>query len=300
LWARGGAVAIADASRTHAHVRLLALPERIKAELNEAMHGLELALLRSLWKRARGGMHLGVVADLDALPPGIGGAMGAQQLLDALQAKQFLVWKRLGEGITLTDSARELKDWPIDWELLDRRRRGELRKLEMVQQYAYTKFCRRAFVLRYFGDPAAKPSCANCDNCMGIKHEPRAAAVQGKPARDRSGASKFSGSQSAGSKSAGAKSAGSKSAARGAVKAGTTDAPFSREESTRMDVLRALRSRLAKDEEVPAYVIFPDRALREMARANPQSIAQLALVHGVGPTRLDKFGRAVLEALQSA
>jgi ATP-dependent DNA helicase RecQ len=268
--ARGGALAVADASRTMVHVRLLATPERIRAELTDAAHGLELALLRSLWKRARGGLHLGLVADLTALPPGIGGAMGATPLLDALQERQMLVWRRFGEGLTLADPGRELGAWPIDWAGLDRRRSGELRKLEMVQKYAYTDHCRRAFVLRYFGDPAARPRCDNCDNCLGIKHAPRT----------------------------GPASTGRKSRARGAAAAGPTDAPLSREESARMDALKQLRSRLAKDEEVPAYVIFPDRALREIARAAPRSLAQLAEVRGVGPARLEKFGRAVLETLQ--
>jgi len=279
--ARGGAVAVADASRSLVHVRLLATPERIKTELLEQTHGLELALLRSLWKRARGAMHLGVVADLDALPPGLGGPIGAQQLLETLESKQFVVWKRLGEGLTLTDPSRALDAWPIDWEGLERRRRGELNKLDKVQQYAYTDKCRRAFVLRYFQDPSARPTCSNCDNCLGIKHEPRTGtATKGKSLRDRSGSSK--------------------SAARGSVKAGATDTPLSREEIARMDALRALRSQLAKEEEMPAYVIFPDRALREMARANPASIAQLAQVHGVGPARLDKYGRQVLETLRDA
>lgn len=277
---RGGAVAITDASRSQAHVRLLATPERIKAELTETTHGLELALLRSLWKRARGALHLGVVADLDALPPGLGGPMGAQALLDGLQARQFLVWKRLGEGLTLADPARGIEAWPIDWAGLARRRDGELRKLEMVQKYAYADRCRRAFVLRYFGDPAARPTCNNCDNCLGIKHEPRTGPSKPTALRDRSGASK--------------------SSVRGAVKAGTTDTPLSREELARMDALRLLRSQLAKDEDVPAYVIFPDRALREIARANPQSFAQLANVHGVGPARLEKYGRKVLETLRDA
>ncbi len=280
---RGGALAIADASRTHAQVRLLATPERIKAELSEAEHGLELALLRSLWKRARGDLHAGIVADLDALPPGIGGAMGAMQLLDALQDRQMVLWKRLGEGLTLTDQKRPLKDWPVDWPGLDRRRQGELRKLEMVQQYAYTKYCRRAFVLRYFGDPAAKPRCANCDNCQGIKHEQRVSSSPGKAKslRGAPGATK------------------ARSREDRAQTAGATDAPLTREEIARLDTLKALRTRLAKAEEVPAYVIFPDRALREIARRNPESLAQLAQCHGVGPSRLDKFGRAVLESLKT-
>jgi len=279
---RGGALAVADASRTHAHVRLLATPERIKAELSEADDGLELALLRSLWKRARGDSHAGIVADLAAVPPGVGGPMGAMQLLDALQARQMLVWKRLGEGLTLTDRTRPLAEWPIDWAGLDRRRQGELRKLEAVQQYAYTKYCRRGFVLRYFGDPAAKPRCDNCDVCLGIKHEQRVSAAPG--ARSR-GARR-------GGEAGGAKLGAS--AGRG----GATDAPLSRDEMARFDALKAMRSRLAKAEEVPAYVIFPDRALRGIAVANPESLAQLERVSGVGPARLDRYGREVLECLR--
>jgi ATP-dependent DNA helicase RecQ len=157
--------------------------------------------------------------------------------------------------------------------LLERRRSGELRKLEMVQQYAYTKFCRRAFVLRYFGDPAAKPRCANCDRCQGIEHVPRTGASANSPRR----AQKKPGTAKAGA---------------------ATDAPLSAPESARYDALKEMRSKLAKDEEVPAYVIFPDRALRGIAKANPESLAQLAGVSGVGPARLDRYGRAVLEALR--
>jgi ATP-dependent DNA helicase RecQ len=169
-------------------------------------------------------------------------------------------------------------DWPIDWEGLERRRRGELRKLEMIQKYAYTDSCRRAFVLRYFGDPAARPRCDNCDRCLGIVHQAQAVtAVKGRPNKRVRGAP-------------------GSPAQRGRA-AGSTDAPLSRDESACVDQLRALRSRLAKDEEVPAYVIFPDRALREIARARPGSLEELAGVHGVGPARLDRYGRAVLEVL---
>ena len=272
---RAGAVALADASRQQVHVRLLATPERIKTELDEAADGLALALLRSLWKRSRGQLHGGLVADLDALPPGIGGPQGAMGLLDQLQARQFVVWKRLGEGLTLMEPTRPIGEWPVDWEGLERRRRGELRKLEAVQQYAYTKYCRRAFVLRYFGDPAAKPRCDNCDNCLGIKHEARSGPPPERGARLRS-----------------------RTGAATAAKGGATDAPMTREESARFDALKAMRSELARDDGVPAYVIFPDRALRGIAKANPESLAQLAQVSGVGPARLDKFGRAVLECLR--
>src|SRR3712207_9536645 len=70
----------------------------------------------------------------------------------------------------VTDPAKRLDAYSIDWATLERRRRADLAKLDTMQQYAYTRTCRRAFVLRYFGDPAARGSCSGCDNCLGT-HE---------------------------------------------------------------------------------------------------------------------------------
>jgi ATP-dependent DNA helicase RecQ len=272
ILARGGALAVADASRTHAQVRLLATPARIKAELAERDHGLELALLRSLWRRAGERLYTGIVADLDALPPGVGGAQAAAGLLDALQDRQMVVWRRLGEGITLTDQGKAIDAWPVDWAGLDRRRRGELRKLDLMQKYAYTDQCRRAFVLRYFGDPAARPRCTGCDNCLGVRQQ----ASEGNATPARSGRKPKPAAKSRG---------------------GATDAPLSRDEIARLDALKSMRSRLAKEEGVPAYVVFPDRSLREMARQRPTTLTALGELHGVGPTRLERFGAACLEVL---
>ncbi|MDH5235890.1 MAG: HRDC domain-containing protein, partial [Gemmatimonadota bacterium] len=271
ILARGGALGVADASRAQAHVRLLATPERLRAELDPDAHGLELALLRSLWKRAGERLHDGIIANLDALPPGLGGAGGATGLLDALQGRQMVVWRRLGEGISLTDPARALAKYPVDWEGLERRRRGEMAKLDRMQKYAYTDQCRRAFVLRYFGDPAARPRCDGCDNCLGIKHE----AVEGVPR-------------------------GKRAKPKRERVAGPTGAPLTRDEVALMDALRVRRTELAKQEEVPAYVIFPDKTLREIARARPATLAALGRVHGVGPTRLERYGKALLEVVAEA
>ena len=166
---RAGAVAVADASRVMAQVRLLATPERIRTELDPATDGLALELLRSLWRRAGGRFHLGIVADLEVGPPGLGGARGAADLLDALQARQLVVWRRVGEGLTVMDPARAIDAWKVDWTAHERRRAGELKKLDQMQRYAYTESCRRGFVLRYFGDPAARPTCTACDNCTGAR-----------------------------------------------------------------------------------------------------------------------------------
>lgn len=62
--------------------------------------------------------------------------------------------------------------------------------------------------------------------------------------------------------------------------------------------LRALRTRLAKEERLPSYCIFQDRTLREMARTLPRTPDQLLGVTGVGEVTMRKYGRLFLELLQ--
>ncbi|WP_329096870.1 DNA helicase RecQ [Actinomadura citrea] len=63
--------------------------------------------------------------------------------------------------------------------------------------------------------------------------------------------------------------------------------------------LRAWRAATAKEQGVPAYVIFHDATLREIATALPTSLAALGRVNGVGENKLAKYGDQVLEALAS-
>jgi ATP-dependent DNA helicase RecQ len=62
--------------------------------------------------------------------------------------------------------------------------------------------------------------------------------------------------------------------------------------------LRALRSRLAAEEKLPAYCIFHDRTLLALARARPSTMDQLSMIPGVGPTKQAKYGEAFLTALR--
>ena len=63
------------------------------------------------------------------------------------------------------------------------------------------------------------------------------------------------------------------------------------------DALRATRARLAKEQNVPAYVIFHDATLLDMLREHPTSMRELAGVSGVGATKLDRYGEAFLAVL---
>jgi ATP-dependent DNA helicase RecQ len=62
--------------------------------------------------------------------------------------------------------------------------------------------------------------------------------------------------------------------------------------------LKALRSELAREAGLPAYCIFPDRTLVELARARPGSEAQMLEVPGVGPARLEKYGERFLREIR--
>jgi DNA helicase-2/ATP-dependent DNA helicase PcrA len=68
----------------------------------------------------------------------------------------------------------------------------------------------------------------------------------------------------------------------------------------RFHALRTWRRERSKSDEVPAYVVFHDSTLAEIASRSPQSLGELAQVPGVGPAKLERYGRDVLETLAGA
>jgi len=64
--------------------------------------------------------------------------------------------------------------------------------------------------------------------------------------------------------------------------------------------LRAWRGAMAKEQGVPAYVIFHDATLRQIAAEAPATLAGLATVSGVGETKLAKYGQQILDTLGTA
>jgi ATP-dependent DNA helicase RecQ len=61
------------------------------------------------------------------------------------------------------------------------------------------------------------------------------------------------------------------------------------------EALRAWRLALARDGNVPPYVIASDRTLREIAALRPANLGELMQAHGVGPARAERYGRELLE-----
>ncbi|MEA5363584.1 DNA helicase RecQ [Amycolatopsis sp., V23-08] len=87
-------------------------------------------------------------------------------------------------------------------------------------------------------------------------------------------------------------------AARGTRKAApAVDMPA--EAAPLFERLRAWRAGVAKEQGVPAYVVFHDATLRQIATQRPSSLADLGTVSGVGENKLAKYGEGVLDALSA-
>jgi superfamily II DNA helicase RecQ len=259
----------------------------------------------------------------------------------------------------------------IDFEALQIRKAYELEKLDQVMAYASTQECRRAFLLRYFGEDLKGEGCNSCDVCRRPARKPGPVVPGCEPimaVKVLSGIARLDarfGQTMAAKVLTGSKDrmvfqfglhrlstygllseytqdqvidwirallsqgcVASRRLSMGAkiypvleltgrgreVMAGREvvllshplkkEAPVSGEERVAeepdMEVfnqLRELRSSLARNEGLPAYCIFQDRTLREIARVLPGTPDELLGIVGVGQVTLRKYGRQFLELI---
>jgi ATP-dependent DNA helicase RecQ len=84
---------------------------------------------------------------------------------------------------------------------------------------------------------------------------------------------------------------------RHGTSAGGADEQLDNDAQARFERLRGWRRSVAIAEEVPAFVVFGDRTLRELARRNPTATDALVHVPGIGPAKLARYGDDVLRVL---
>jgi ATP-dependent DNA helicase RecQ len=77
------------------------------------------------------------------------------------------------------------------------------------------------------------------------------------------------------------------------------EAGLSHEDTSLLAALKALRVRLARERRVPAYAIFPDRTLIEMAERAPRDTLEFAAIGGVGAAKLKQFAGVFLKTIES-
>ena len=144
--------------------------------------------------------------------------------------------------------------------------------------------CRHQAVVSHFDERI--PPCGDaCDVCLGVTAEARIEGLRRGQAMKRHGRS-------------------SVMSRPGVVTSGPDDAPVEVDGWTEVDEelfqrLRTLRRRLADERDVPAYVVFSDVTLRDMARRRPVDRAGLLAVSGVGPVKLERYSEAFLEVLRA-
>jgi ATP-dependent DNA helicase RecQ len=132
--------------------------------------------------------------------------------------------------------------------------------------------CRHQAILRHF-DEEIGPCGASCDVCTGVT----VAELAGEPM--------LSGAVTA--------------RPRKSTPTSSAPGPKGRQaDEALFESLRALRRKLADAQRVPAYIVFSDKVLWEMAARRPSTRREMLEVPGVGPAKLERYGPAFLELLE--
>ena len=79
---------------------------------------------------------------------------------------------------------------------------------------------------------------------------------------------------------------------------GVTVKKLTAEESELLDELKELRGKLAKEAGIPAYVVFSNATLQDMAKKKPKTMSQFKKVSGVGEIKAAWYGTAFLKLIQ--
>ena len=128
--------------------------------------------------------------------------------------------------------------------------------------------CRHQAILRHF-DEAMGPCDTSCDVCTGVTAADLAAGSMVEtvgPVRPR----------------------------RRARVSSTSDPSAEPLDEGLLQALRALRKEMADRQRVPAYIVFSDKVLIELANRRPTTPAEMLEVPGVGPAKLERYGSAFL------
>ena len=210
----------------------------------------------------------------------------------------------------------------VRWDRVVRREGAARARLTTVREYAGNRTCRRAALLRYFGERVVR--CSGCDVCGG-----RSASIVGLPAEAVARVRRLrlalgaSGSPWRGSlldartitalaadppgtldDLAGRAGVGEHLAERlgpaimralGTVEPGLEERP----DGGPFDRLRAWRAATARTRVVPAFRVVPEAVLQRIVEQRPTSLGELSAIPGVGPRFLGNYGSDILALLSA-
>lgn len=136
-------------------------------------------------------------------------------------------------------------------------------KLGQVLSYGELRGCRRHFLLRYFDENYEQTNCGNCDGC--VAQDP----LELPKVNPR------------------------------IIESGTIYSSENIYDSTLFEELRKVRTDEARRLNVPPYIIFGDKSLREMATYYPQTTTAFLEINGVGAQKLSQFGERFMSVIRN-
>ena len=151
-------------------------------------------------------------------------------------------------------------------------------RLKYMTFYSTTPKCLRGFMLQYFGE-AAPQKCGNCSCCLAAEEAAQQLEQRTAEAKERAAAS-------------------ARRLAERPRRRSTETAELSAFDETLLAALYALRKRLAGKQNVPAFMVFNDATLREMAQKKPLSMDELLNITGVGEKKAARYGMAFLRVIE--
>ncbi|MGH1468136.1 MAG: RecQ family ATP-dependent DNA helicase [Bdellovibrionales bacterium] len=138
--------------------------------------------------------------------------------------------------------------------------------LESMVTYAEGSECRHADILTYFKDQKRITACGHCDACapkdslefqLGVVKSLRKKRRTEEPAEDE----------------------------------------LSSEQIWKMQIIREWRKKYAQEKDIPAFMIFSDKTLKDLVEKNPTNLEELSTVYGMGANKIELFGESLLSEI---
>jgi ATP-dependent DNA helicase RecQ len=162
------------------------------------------------------------------------------------------------------------------------RTRSRERK-RIISRFVDSPSCRQRQICLHFGETPKWERCGQCDNC-GVTPE--------WLSKERSAKKRGGGSAPSAKRNFYVRELpGDKPRSR--------DLPPAEVDPALAEYLRQWRRNMAREQNVPAYIVLHDRVLEELCRRRPRNLSELRSISGIGERKADLYGAEILQALRN-